>query len=105
MGLRIAQLRHRLGLSQMALAKELHISASALGMYEQGRRNPPQDILIALARRFQVSTDYLLTGNAYAQKDWSTVVELLRAGAVESGCPVMVLPEQGTLLIAVNIDG
>ena len=62
LGARIASLRRSAGFSQAELAKRLRISASAVGMYEQGRREPAADILVALAREFGVTTDYLLTG-------------------------------------------
>lgn len=62
LGTRIAALRKQTGMSQAELAKHLRISASAVGMYEQGRREPGADMLVALAEAFGVSTDYLLTG-------------------------------------------
>ena len=62
LGERIAALRRARGLSQAELAGRLRISPSAMGMYEQGRREPPAQILVALARELGVSTDYLLTG-------------------------------------------
>ena len=63
LGARIAALRREMGQSQADLAKYLGVSASAVGMYEQGRREPSAAILVALAENFRVSTDYLLTGN------------------------------------------
>ena len=62
LGPRIAALRRKAGLSQAELARRLQISASAMGMYEQGRREPSAEILVALARELHISTDYLLTG-------------------------------------------
>ena len=62
LGARIAALRRDAGLSQAELAGQLQISPSALGMYEQGRREPSAQMLVALARVLGVSTDYLLTG-------------------------------------------
>ena len=62
MGPRIAALRREAGLSQAELAKRIQVSASAMGMYEQGRREPSGEILVAMARELDVSTDYLLTG-------------------------------------------
>ena len=62
LGLRIASLRQSKGISQAELANRLHISASAVGMYEQGRREPSVEILIALSRELGVSLDYLLSG-------------------------------------------
>ena len=62
LGARIATLRRKAGLSQAELASQLQISASAMGMYEQGRREPSGQMLVALARILGVTTDYLLTG-------------------------------------------
>ena len=62
LGARIAALRRDAGLSQAELAGRLQISASAMGMYEQGRREPSARMLVAMARILGVSTDYLLTG-------------------------------------------
>ena len=62
LGSRIAALRMKMGWSQAELARRLHISPSAVGMYEQGRREPPAQTLVKLARIFSVSTEYLLTG-------------------------------------------
>lgn len=64
LGARLGILRRRAGLSQRALAAELNVSASAIGMYEQGRRVPPNALLVAMAKRFGVSTDFLLTGES-----------------------------------------
>ena len=62
LGARIAALRRRAGMSQAELARHLKVSASAIGMYEQGRRQPAADTLVALGSVFGVSVDYLLTG-------------------------------------------
>lgn len=64
LGARIAALRRAVGLSQGELARRLQVSASAIGMYEQGRREPSAEILVALSRIFGVTVDYLLTGQA-----------------------------------------
>ena len=68
LGARIAALRRHAGLSQAELAQKLQISPSAIGMYEQGRREPSTQTLVALARLFGVSTDYLLTGEPAGQE-------------------------------------
>ncbi len=61
-GARIAALRRQAGISQVTLAKRLNVSPSTVGMYEQGRREPSMECLVALAGLFGVSTDFLLTG-------------------------------------------
>ena len=61
-GPRIAALRRERGLSQTELARRIQVSPSALGMYEQGRREPSADTMVALADSLGVTTDFLLTG-------------------------------------------
>ena len=61
-GPRIAALRRERGLSQADLASRIQVSPSALGMYEQGRREPSVDTMVALAQALEVTTDFLLTG-------------------------------------------
>ena len=62
LGARIAALRRQAGMNQAELAKRLKISPSAVGMYEQGRREPSAEMLLAMARTLRVSVDYLLSG-------------------------------------------
>ena len=66
LGPRIAALRRDAGLSQAELAARLGVSPSAMGMYEQGRREPSAQLLVALARELGVTTDFLLTGQVTA---------------------------------------
>ena len=69
LGERIASVRRARGFSQAELARRLKISASAMGMYEQGRREPSVQILVALARELDVTTDFLLTGCDTTRED------------------------------------
>ena len=81
LGARIALLRKQSGLSQRSLAAALRVSPSAVGMYEQDRRTPSTELLIEMARLFDVSTDFLLTGRS-RQRDapvLSRVLEDTRA--------------------------
>lgn len=77
LGARIAALRRRAGLSQAELAQRLQISASAMGMYEQGRREPSVDTLVAMARELQVSTDFLLTGKIRTVQEDELMTQML----------------------------
>ena len=76
LGERIGALRRAKGLSQAELASRLGISASAMGMYEQGRREPSVQTVVALARELEVSTDFLLTGKS-APQDSDPLPQLL----------------------------
>ena len=58
-------LRKKAGMTQFELAKRLNISASAIGMYEQGRRLPDSKMLLAVSAIFDVTVDYLLGREEY----------------------------------------
>ena len=81
-GIRIAALRREAGLSQAQLARKLQISPSAMGMYEQGRREPSLQLLGDMAKVLGVSTDYLITGNPPPED--SETVEQLLTGRIRS---------------------
>ena len=77
LGARIAALRRQAGWSQAELAARLQVSASAMGMYEQGRREPPAELLVTLARELGVSTDFLLTGQPADPPDTDSFLSML----------------------------
>lgn len=77
LGARIASLRRQAGMSQAALARRLQISPSAVGMYEQGRREPSVDTLVTMAEVFGVTTDFLLTGKATTAAEEDRLVNML----------------------------
>lgn len=80
LGTRIASLRQGFGMSQAELAERLHISSSAVGMYEQGRREPSVDTLVALSQVFGVSLDYLLSGQPDTVRDVTALHRLVENG-------------------------
>lgn len=57
----IRLLRGRAGLTQQAMAEKLIISRSRLAKYEDGRSEPPHDVLYRMAKHFQVSIDLLIS--------------------------------------------
>lgn len=59
-GERLRSLRISNHMTQNELAQKLGISASAVGMYEQGRRQPDNRLLSLICSVFNSSTDYLL---------------------------------------------
>lgn len=65
LGKRITELRKACDMSQKELGEKLGLSASAIGMYEQGRREPGNAMLIAMENLFGVTVDYLLGGNGF----------------------------------------
>ena len=64
LAVQIAFLRIGKGWSQAELGRRLGVSASAIGMYEQGRKEPSLGLVVRIARLFGVTVDYLLTGEA-----------------------------------------
>lgn len=76
LGTRIAALRREAGMNQAQLAQQLQISPSTVGMYEQGRREPSVQTLVAMARVFGVTVDYLLTGAPGRQEEDKLVTML-----------------------------
>lgn len=55
------------GLTQRELGKELGLSGSAISMYERGEREPELEVLEVIADFFNVSIDFLHTGNLSSQ--------------------------------------
>lgn len=59
--MRIRDIREDRDLTQRELADYLHIRQNTYSQYETGQRQLPIDILIALAKFYRTSTDYLLS--------------------------------------------
>lgn len=53
-------LRLKKKMTQEQLAKQLGVTKSVISAYETGMRMPSYDILVCIAKIFNVSTDYLL---------------------------------------------
>ena len=58
--MRLRDLREDNDLTQKELAEKLHISQNTYSQYENGVRQLPIDVLIALSYIYDVSTDYIL---------------------------------------------
>ena len=58
--MRIKDLREDAVLTQQEIAQYLHIKQNTYSQYENGHRQLPIEVLIALAKYYKTSTDYLL---------------------------------------------
>ena len=58
--MRLKDLREDADITQQALAEHLHIRQNTYSQYENGQRQIPLDILIALAKYYNTSVDYIL---------------------------------------------
>lgn len=56
----IKTLREEAGYSQAQLAKKLDVTRSSVNAWEMGLSTPTTNYIVALAKLFHVSTDYLL---------------------------------------------
>lgn len=59
-GERLKQLRIKNGLKQQELANMFGLSSGTISFYESEQRKPDIDFIVAIAKYFDVSTDYLL---------------------------------------------
>ncbi len=57
---RLKELRVEHGYGQVELSKKLDVSKGIISLWENGLREPNMNSLIALAKVFEVSIDYLV---------------------------------------------
>ena len=55
-------------LNQQKVAMDLNISREALSYYENGKREPSLSMLVNMSKYFNVSIDYLITGEEFHKK-------------------------------------
>ena len=58
--MRIKDLREDNDITQKEIAEYLHVKQNTYSQYENGQRQLPIDALIALAKFYNTSTDYIL---------------------------------------------
>ena len=58
--MRIKDLREDADLTQQEIAQYLHIKQNTYSQYENEHRQLPIEVLIALAKYYKTSTDYIL---------------------------------------------
>lgn len=83
---KIKELREMAGYSQSQLAKKLDVTRSSVNAWEMGLSTPTTQYIVALAKLFHVSTDYILgtdTGLSislagYNEEEINLIYSLLR---------------------------
>ena len=68
-------LRINNNLTQSQLAQQLGLTKSVISAYETGIRMPSYDVLIQIAKKFKVTTDYLLGVESRRDIDLSGLTE------------------------------
>ena len=64
----LREIRKKKGYNQQKVAMALNISREALSYYENGKRNPDLEMLVALSNYFDKSIHYLITGQEFTKK-------------------------------------
>lgn len=68
LGERLRALRKSKGMTQGELGAQIGVGASAIGMYEQNRREPDNETLKKLCKLFDIKSDYLLIEDTELQR-------------------------------------
>ena len=79
-GRRLKELRNAHGMTQVDLGNLLHSSGAVISTYENGRE-PSYDILVNIAKIFDVSIDYLLGKSAVKRIDSGALMSALAQSA------------------------
>lgn len=58
-------IRKKRKLNQQKVALDLNISREALSYYENGKREPSLQLLVQMSKYFNVSINYLITGEGF----------------------------------------
>ena len=64
----LKQIRKERNLNQLKVAMDLNISREALSHYENGKREPSLSLLVQMSNYFNVSINYLITGEEFQKK-------------------------------------
>lgn len=94
-GSKIIALRKKFNISQSELAKRAEVSRTIIGNYERNENTPSIDILLKIAKEFNVSVDFLIGEGQLSSYDKEV---LKRIDAIEH------LPEEDKQHIFYMID-
>lgn len=64
----LKEIRKKRKLNQQKVAMDLYISRESLSYYENGKREPSLALLVAMSEYFNVSINYLITGQEFTKK-------------------------------------
>ena len=64
----LKQIRKKRKYSQQKVAMDLNISRESISYYENGQREPSLELLVQMSKYFNVSIDYLITGEEFNKR-------------------------------------
>ena len=76
--LKLKKLRQTAGLTQAEAALRLGVSASTVGMYEQGRREPDLETTQKICQLYGVTPDYLVADTFDAPTEIAEMINNIR---------------------------
>lgn len=97
--LHLKDLRQKMGLSQIDVARALGVSRQSYNFYENGKRDPDTDMLKNIADYFNVSIDYLLGRDACSGEHTSVNTPELSQDSLEIYDLYKQLPKQKQILV------
>ncbi len=65
---RIKQIRKESGLTQVEFGEKIGVKGNTVTNYETGLRNPTDAVLLSICREFNISEEWLRTGNGEMRK-------------------------------------
>ena len=93
-GEKLKSLRRKAGYTQAEAARRLEISASTVGMYEQGRREPDLESMQKICKLYGINLNYFSEGDSSAPQEIEDMIESMREqmkqsdGIMFDGVPV-----------------
>jgi transcriptional regulator with XRE-family HTH domain len=64
----LKNIRRQRNLNQQKVVMDLNISREALSYYENGKREPSLALLVSMSQYFNVSINYLITGQEFQKR-------------------------------------
>ena len=64
----LKKIRKSRNLNQQKIAMDLNISREALSYYENGKREPSLELLVTMSEYFNVSINFLITGEEFKKR-------------------------------------
>lgn len=86
--IKLKELRELHKLSQAKLAKEIGVSQSTVGMWENGTNHPEHKTLLKIAEYFNVPLDYLAGSEEIKNIEPRNAVRINVYGSVPAGVPI-----------------
>ena len=106
-GNNLKRLRMEKGYTQKDIADRLGMSPSAVGMYEQGRREPDNEVLASLCKLLDTTPDYLIGFTRQEEQEVGDVIDdftkllMSQQGLMFNGQP-MTAEDREKIVIAIK---